>query len=350
MLGLAASSMSASKRCSPGCDVLLRVAVEPGAVSDWRRSLTRAEAASSQRRLVKYLMMNGALYFESAREATAFLREARESSPETQLGSIWEAGYKAMKDGRWRVTSDDVDLKLASPRARPRKRVRDGPERITIGRFVEAESYQRLVDIEAAGTARARSSREDVWATWLRPLADHYRDVTVFDAYLGRWFLDSAASGIAAIQWLIDKVGGLQSPHRLTLITQCARQDPGEMAEAVRAGILLPTHGGLTHVTVIVGSRGGPTGALALAGEMSSDLHDRHIRFSGGTQLEGAILVGAGLDRLGRDPLRAGINLQFRRDFFGAEKHWVDDLRVKERAVSEADPGARIDIEPPGGR
>jgi hypothetical protein len=328
--------------------VLLRVAVEAGAISGWGESLTREEAVQDQRALVNFLMQRGAMYFGSEREAAEFMLEARRCAPGSQLASVWAAGYGVMRDARWRVSSDGVDLQLAPPNARVRQRQAGGPERTKISRYMSSDAVQRINDLSSAGLAAARTSREDVWVDWLAPLAEHYREVTVFDPYLGAWLGTPekavAQHGIAACMWLVERLAGLRGPHQLTFVTVTRTQDPATLAEALSSRISLPTRSGLTKVAIVVAARGGAQGALARAKSMQREIHDRHIRFSGGSRIESAILVSTGIDRLGLDPMVSDVHLQFRSEFGSKHANSLENLRATERAVIEAEPGVRVEI------
>jgi hypothetical protein len=333
--------------------MLLRIGLERGAVAKWIRRMEPAVAVREQRLLCKWLMQHGAVYFESQAEQERFWQDLRSvGSGRSQIPSVWFESWKALRDSRWRVGPHDVDVRLASPASRRRARDGERPERSRIDLFDRSESYQSLSDLTVSGCARAQTARDAVWETWLAPLAAHFDDVTVYDQFLGRQFRDGGerarTNGVAACMWLVGHLSGLPAPHSLTILTLAQSSNEGDVRKMCEAAASMlaavPERGRLVQITFAVAARYGPKGTAALAKERRLDVHDRHIRFSGGSSTEGAIVIAAGLDRLGPDPLETDVHLQYRPEFKGATTVSIQELRDVEQVVLDASPKDRVDI------
>jgi hypothetical protein len=332
--------------------MLLKIRVEVGAVGKWVDSMSPAEATREQRRFCKYLLKHGALYFRSEADHARFIDELRHAGTQgSQIAHLWAESRNALKDARWRIAPEPIDLDLAPPTAR----IRTGsPERVRINRYTASEACERIEDLNASGLVPARSSREDVWRRWLAPLVEHYRDIAIYDPYLGRQFAEggpqASVNGVAACLWLLQRIGETTARHRVTLMTLSMTgqdQDVRDICAAALSHLGRTDRGrGLEQVSVVAAARSGARGAHARARAKHRDLHDRHIRFSGGSSTEVALVVPAGIDRLGRDPLDRDLHLQYRPEFKAEQEYSIADLREKEDAVLEAAPNCRADLWP----
>ena len=325
--------------------MLLRISIQPGAVRRWSDSLAIDVAQRHHRAFIKYILQFGALHFASDEERLAFEREAREVAHGTALPALWLAGRQALRDGRWGVSAGTVDLELAPPSARRRPAGNSGPERVRIGDYQVSDAYQRLEDARNSQVARAGTSRDTVWERWFSALTEHYEDVSVFDPYLANWLSKSeqpeGQRGIGACQWLIAQLAGLTTRHTLTLLTVTnATTRPDDVVESARKLLVVPLSGGLREVTVVAAARYGSTGATAMAKAVGAEVHDRHVRFSGGSRLEAALAVGGGLSRLGREPIASDVQIFFRSEVLNNPRLSIENLRATEQAVWAAQPQA----------
>ena len=249
--------------------MLVRVGIERKAVTKLVTAHGKAEATHRQRRLCAALLRRAALYFNSADELDAFREEVREKRW-SEIGLLWGELEINMRNSRWRLRNgEQLDVLLTAPRSRPsRAKASSRPRRVPVDQAVDWLDAPQARDI-AAGTAR-----DQVWEEYIKPLADHFRSVTIYAP-------SPQAKG--AIDWLKERFAA------------CARQ---------------------VDVTVAPGAATGDTA---------------HLRFTGGSQTGALLTVAPGLDGLAAEALPQALAVRYLCDSAApSQREEIRNLRERE--------------------
>jgi hypothetical protein len=206
------------------------------------------------------------------------------------------------------VVADEACQALSMPASLAHR-----PEVATAATFDDSPTIRRFRGLAENATVACGSSREPFWTDVLAPLATEARSVTLLDRYLFKslWDLHSGKPWTHRWQgehvaWLLHRLSAVLGPTaEVRLIGAWDKPNyPNETAAstaaALRAAWTSVSSGPSTNVTV----------TLASPAKIADFPHDRHIRFSTG----GAILLGAGFDRLRENMIRDkdGLTWQYR--------------------------------------